>query len=68
MNLLCVEQDMDYPCVCWAEKTTPAHDAMDVHYIVAGLFTRGNARNEIYYCTLRTMYLKQVEMGSVRLT
>lgn len=49
MNLLCVEQDMDYPCVCWAEKTTPAKDAMDVHYIVAGLFTRGNARNEIYY-------------------
>ena len=48
LSLFCVDQDLNYPCVCWAEQTDHAQEAMDVQYVVAGLFSRGNERNEVY--------------------
>jgi hypothetical protein len=48
LSLFCVDQDLNYPCVCWAEQTDPAQESMDVQYVVAGLFSRGNERDEIY--------------------
>lgn len=47
LNLFCIENNRDFPCVCWAEQTAGQEAETHIHYLVAGLFSKEKARQEL---------------------